>query len=62
MADAKRCDRCGQFYLRQDKSLFYKDSIICRIALLDIFDCAAKRYDLCDECCQELLEFLGEKE
>ena len=62
MADAKKSDRCGQFYFEKDKSFLYKNSIIHRVALLETNDWIKQRYDLCDECCQELLEFLGENE
>lgn len=48
MADAKKCDRCGGFYIPSSRRT-------CGVATLLSFkvNCIDKTFDLCDECLDE---------
>ena len=65
MANAKKCDRCGKFY---DTSIsravpgFWFGVTLDKVQIKTINDNEAYTRDLCDECMDELLEFLKVKE
>lgn len=56
MADAKRCDRCKNFYMPDDIEMYGIRKII-----MSVFNGAgdsAKSYDLCPKCSKELKIFM----
>ena len=62
MAEAKKCDRCGMFYI----SLHYEeDRPSCNrlkvygIATLSFNNHNIKLYDLCPDCAKAFYEFVG---
>lgn len=67
MADAKKCDRCGEFYMRNSIEVRDKDNCICyaaRIKLIGSNGGLVRTIDLCDECHEKMSDFLlqGQKE
>lgn len=57
MAMARKCDRCGKYYDRNEKYLFGRENVIGIR-----FESPNKhndRIDLCDECLEKTEEFLG---
>ena len=56
MSNALKCDRCGKFYELD----FLEDEKTVRGAVLqDRHGYAITEYDLCDECRDQLLDFLN---
>lgn len=58
---AKRCDRCGKFYLKNEKiptNRHIINSYISGIAFLAIDRTQDASNDLCDECLDDLFDFL----
>lgn len=65
MADAKKCDRCGRFYIEKDKvklvnhpKFILKDRAISWINVYDRGDNVVGSFDLCDDCAKKLYHFL----
>ena len=60
MANAKMCDRCGQFYRDEDKVWVKKNGykrVISGAALILSDGSNDCYYDLCQSCITELIEF-----
>lgn len=55
MSDAKRCDRCGEFYTLDISD---KKDDVAGIALLDKYGRSGEKLDLCQKCRKELMEWL----
>lgn len=56
MSDAKKCDRCGKYYVRNKKTfncVTYKGVSVLQDNLRP-----PMWFDLCDDCITELFEFL----
>lgn len=68
MADAKKCDRCGNFYDRNEKNVMgasYSGRIFHLAGILmfnEYDDGQTKGYDLCDDCGYKLMSFMEGKE
>lgn len=58
MSDAKKCDRCGEFYTLDISD---KRDNIAAIRVLDKYGRNAQSYDLCQKCRKELMEWLENK-
>ena len=56
MAAAKKCDRCGKFY---ELNLLEDEKTVRGAVLQDRRGYTITEYDLCDECRDQLLEFLN---
>ena len=63
MARAKKCDRCGNFYEKNELYITsgkVSCSTIGGVATTDAFyRNVDKKYDLCDDCIVELFRFLN---
>lgn len=57
MSKALKCDRCGKFY---ELNLLEDEKIVRGTVLQDRCGYAIREYDLCDECRDQLLEFLNQ--
>ena len=57
---ASRCDKCGSYYTENKNEYREKLNGDCveGISLLTSSN-AYRRYDLCDDCIDELMDFLG---
>ena len=60
MSNAKKCDRCGNYYTdRKDKSLRHRDRTVDYITLESLYNSGRGiDFDLCNDCVAELFEFL----
>lgn len=60
MSDAKKCDRCGKYYIRnKNTSLRYEDETVDYIKLDSAYrNIIGRCFDLCNDCVTELFEFL----
>lgn len=57
--NVKMCDRCGQVYICNTNNKFHTSGIIgCNVIKKDTTYGAEIPYDLCDDCCEKLFEFL----
>lgn len=61
MADAKKCDRCGNFYIEKDKQSEINGLRVDYIKLYRSDGYCIKKYDLCDDCVTALLEFMKKR-
>lgn len=61
MADAKKCDRCGNFYIEKDKQSEINGLRVGYIKLYRSNGDYIKKYDLCDDCVTALLEFMKKR-
>ena len=57
MSKALKCDRCGKFY---ELNLLEDEKIVRGAVLQDRCGYAIRESDLCDECRDQLLEFLNQ--
>lgn len=65
MADAKKCDRCGKYYDKNEKhetSGKIHGRKLAGVKTIDTNDCWYNHFDLCDDCLTDLFEFLSGKE
>ena len=65
MADAKKCDRCGRFYIKKEKVFRYQDHIVHKVTTryeqgMNCFDFAC--WDLCDTCAESFINFMERPE
>lgn len=62
--DAKKCDRCGQFYIKNKKfkhSSIGENVYISGVNIIGNDDEAIiESYDLCDKCLKKLMKLLKE--
>ena len=58
MADAKRCDRCGKYYVQGEKKYKIKDKKITGVIARSLWDNDNIRWDLCDECVEAFDKFM----
>ena len=58
MANAKKCDRCGGFYLKEEKKTCRNGSLVSGVSLRSFYGNPIDSYDLCECCTKKLLEFL----
>ena len=66
MSDAKKCDRCGKFYEKNSISferygtniINGEYTIVSGLSLTTQFPGVFKPYDLCDECLEQLIDWL----
>lgn len=57
MAMARKCDRCGKYYDRNEKYVFGREYALgLRFESSNNY---SDRIDLCDECQEKIKEFLG---
>ena len=56
MSKALKCDRCGKFY---ELNLLEDEKTVRGVVLQDRRGYTITEYDLCDECRDQLLEFLN---
>lgn len=61
MADAKRCDVCGKFYVNEKKKFRINGYNAGVIAILSVNENNLKKYDVCDECAEKVFNFLENK-
>lgn len=57
MADAKKCDRCNNFYMPDDIEMYSIKRIIAIISTGT--GETNKTYDLCPECAKKLKDFMN---
>lgn len=57
MADAKQCDRCGKFYIKNH--IKYHQEVIESCDFQGPHNKIIRKFDLCDECVTGLLNFFG---
>ena len=63
MANAKKCDRCGKYYMDGEKTAHDADGYyIGGITTLSIKGNSITKYDLCDNCIKKLMIFLDNEE
>lgn len=60
MAEAKKCDRCGNLYELYDGVLF-KDSRKYHAVKFASFNCSSAWLDLCPDCMKKLVIFMENK-
>lgn len=56
---AKKCDRCGKFYTENENKYIRCCNSVDRVSVCasgNVYD----TYDLCDDCVNQLMEFLNE--
>ena len=58
MADAKRCDRCGKYYVQGEKKYKIRDKRITRVIARSFYDNDIVGWDLCDDCVEAFDEFM----
>ena len=58
MANAKRCDVCGRFYVNEDKNFSVNGYKAAVIAILSVNENNLKKYDVCDECAKDVFDLL----
>lgn len=69
MANAKKCDRCGEFYILASEKIpdsngTFAYSNVIQDSVLEIsyyLDKSKEKYDLCKKCTNMLINFLKEK-
>lgn len=63
MANAKKCDRCGAFYIDENREVKIRNESFDKVVAtrLDKNYVVAK-YDLCDNCCRDFLDFMKNKQ
>lgn len=59
MADAKRCDRCGTYYVEKEKKYKVGGGILASIKFVSSQNTLIKYFDLCDECAEKLDKFMN---
>lgn len=63
MMNAKKCDRCGDFYINNTFDARSRTKgTITKLAFLDKYSNHGETFDLCDCCWIELVRFLNYKE
>ena len=58
MADAKKCDRCGKYYMDGEKRYTVDSFPVGCIKLMSVSEDCIDYYDLCDDCVKKLMVFL----
>lgn len=62
MAKAYQCDACGKFYMKNETKIKFVDhrkpSICNHVCLISGDGPLDKRFDLCDECLEKVLNML----
>lgn len=60
MADAKRCERCGNYYVDEEKEFRVNKKKIgyMRLCTPEGNYVVDKKYDLCDQCSKDLWSWL----
>lgn len=58
MANAKKCDRCGKFYIQNDNKFEIDGEVPTNLNIFGRSGWNIKEYDLCDKCWEELMDFL----
>lgn len=63
MADAKKCDRCGKYYEKNEEHKYteemqHKSMIAARIQIRSVSGFMLTDYDMCDECLSRFKEFM----
>lgn len=58
MANAKKCDRCGNYYSMNEKKTTIAGHRLCKMRLYNIYGVDFRELDLCDDCAAELWRWL----
>ena len=58
MANAKKCDRCGEFYISGEIMFRIDDEFPAELYITGRSGLNIKNYDLCDKCWKEFMDFL----
>lgn len=58
MANAKRCDRCGKFYMNDDSRFKSRGIYVDYISLISKNGSVIDKYDLCNNCLEHLVKWL----
>lgn len=62
MADAKKCDRCGKFYVDKEKKFRINSNgnkgIPSWIKIINIEDTCITHFELCEQCMKDLWRWL----
>lgn len=58
MANAKRCDTCGKFYMHEDKEFTVNGYKVAEVILAANSGGYIERYDVCDECAEKIYNLL----
>ena len=61
MADAKKCDICGGFYMTEEKKFNISGCKVYRVCLENATRGDIKHYDVCDRCTEDIYDFLEGK-
>lgn len=64
MANAKKCDRCGSFYIENETipSEYVVNSILGGVNTVTVKGNSDEHFDLCDSCLEKLFKFLNNEE
>ena len=65
MAKAHKCDRCGNYYEKNNNRLIpngFSKATMAAIMPLTISNDHGRRYDLCDDCANEFMKFINMEE
>lgn len=62
MAEAMKCDRCGEYYDENTLYKIHRYGERMKGIRFDGVNSTDDRIDLCDDCIKELIKFLGFKE
>lgn len=58
MANAKRGDRCGKFYMNDDSRFKSRGIYVDYISLISKNGSVIDKYDLCNDCLEHLVKWL----
>ena len=62
MADAKKCDRCGKYYMDGEKRYTVDSFHVGYIKLMSVNGNHIDTYDLCDDCVKKLMRYMNHEE
>ena len=60
MANALKCDRCGKFYTEKEKNFIVPGDILEYIKIYAKNNVLIDIFDLCDDCAEELWNWLND--
>ena len=58
MANAKKCDRCGNYYSMDEKNFKVNGATLYRVVLSSRYGSGIYEADLCDDCARDLWHWL----
>lgn len=55
-----KCDKCGKIYSTNNNKILHENSPVSAI-ILQSTACIYREYELCDECLEKFVKWIGEK-